>query len=425
MKPPCTIALSIARRLSAAVTLLATATILQACFRGATEPHSQPSELAGLPRALTQSEVKVRDASNRFSFTLWNEVNRIPRDSNVFISPLSASFSLGMTMNGAAALTYSEMRDALQFTGSSMAEINAGYRSLVELLLSLDPQVQMKVANSIWYRQDFPFRQAFFDSTKKYFGATVRGLDFNNQQAALSTINGWANDATNQRIPKVLDEITGDHVMFLINAIYFKGSWRSRFDPEQTVDTRFNGARGNSTVLMMKRSDSLAYMQGAGFQAVEMPYGNGAFVMDVLLPAAGVDINTFALALPQSAFSTEGYRTIKVDFWLPKFTVNYERQFKEDLKALGMQIPFVDGRANFTGMAASPLGDRLFIEFVKQNTFVAVDEEGTEAAAVTVTGVSLTSAGVTPIMHVDRPFVFVLRERLTGTVLFMGKIVQI
>ena len=424
MKPSRQSALLAAPRLSAAISVFAV-TILTACFGGATEPQNQPPELVALPRAMTQTEVRIRDASNRFSFALWNEVNRAPRDSNVFISPLSASFSLGMTMNGAASTSYIEMRDALQFSSLSPGEINAGYRSLLELLLSLDPQVEMKVANSIWYREDFPFRQTFLDSTRKYFGATVSGVNFNNQQATLSTINGWAGNATNGRIPKVLNEITADQVMFLINAIYFKGSWRSRFDPEQTVDTRFNGAREHSTVLMMKRSDMLQYMEGSNFQAVEMPYGNGAFVMDVLLPSSGVDVSSFALALPQSAFVSDNFARRKVDFWLPRFTVDYERNFNQDLKTLGMHEPFIEGSADFSGMAPSPYGEKLFIDFVKQNTFVAVDEEGTEAAAVTTTGISTTSVEIAPVIHVDRPFVFVLRERLSGTVLFMGKIVQL
>ncbi len=414
-----------ARSFSAVAALVAAA----ACATTPTEgnPSGPPAPLTALPRALTAHEIKVRDATNAFAFALWGKVNAAQRDSNVFISPLSASFALGMTLNGAAGQTADQMRAALQFGNATVPEINAGYKSLVALLTSLDPGVQMRIANAIWYRQEFPFRQAFFDTTKVYFDATVRGLDFNDRAASLAAINGWVNAATAGKIPTVLDDITAQQVMFLINAIYFKGSWRLKFDPAQTAPAPFYAASGPSQQMqLMHRLDTLSYAEAATYQAADLPYGNTAFSMTVLLPKAGTDVETLAASFTPASWQalTSAFRTQKVYFYLPRLTLKYERRLNDDLKALGMVVPFAPGGADFTQLAAAPAGNELFIEFVKQNTFVDINEEGTEAAAVTTVGIGVTSMPSYPTMRVDRPYLFVLRERLTGTVLFMGKIVR-
>ena len=413
------------RSLSAVAVLVAAA----ACATTPTEgdPSKPPTALTSLPRPLTASETKVRDAANSFAFALWGRINAAQRDTNVFVSPLSASFALGMTLNGAAGQTAGQMRAALQFGSATLPEINAGYKSLVALLTSLDPGVQMQIANSIWYRQEFPFRQAFFDTTKVYFDATVRGLNFNDRATSLATINGWVNTATAGKIPTVLDVITSQQVMFLINAIYFKGSWRLKFDPALTAPASFHAASGPSQQMqLMHRLDTLSYAETATYQAADLPYGNSAFTMTVLLPKAGTDVEALAASLTPAAWQslTAAFHTQKVYFYLPRLTLKYERKLNDDLKALGMTVPFNAGGADFTQMAAAPVGNDLFIEFVKQNTFVDINEEGTEAAAVTTVGVGVTSMPSYPTMRVDRPYLFVLRERLTGTVLFMGKIVR-
>jgi len=395
---------------------------------GTTEPHAPPQQLTALPRDLSVAEQKVVAGSNAFSIALWQKVAAAQRDTSVFISPLSASFALGMTMNGAANATWSEMRDALQFGGATQQEINSGYKSLVALLTSLDPQVTMQLANSIWYRQTFPFLQSFLDTTKAVFDADVKGLDFTNVPASLATINGWVDAKTAHRIPTVLENITSDQVMFLINAIYFKGGWRNKFDVGKTTDDTFHGAGGTTQPVRLMHSlrDSTSYAETATYQAVDLPYGNGAFSMTVLLPRAGTDVETLSASLTPAAWSAvvAGFHPAKIDLALPRFTLKWERKLNADLEALGMRQAFVLDGADFTRMAAAPIGLHLYVQFVKQNTFVAVDEEGTEAAAVTVVGIGVTSLPVIPVVRVDRPFLFVLRERLTGTILFMGKIVR-
>jgi serpin B len=313
------------------------------------------------------------------------------------------------------------MRDALAFENVSIREINEGYRSLIDLLQSLDPSVQSSIANSIWYRNGFPVHQKFLDTTSRYFDATSQALDFGNAPASLATINGWVNTRTNGRIPTILDEIRNDHIMFLINAIYFKGDWRSKFDKSKTRTSVFHAVNGDQNVQMMFRHDTTAYLAADTFDAVELPYGNGAFVMNVLMPSHGIGIDAFAASLPLSALESSNYRKYKMIFEMPRLKVEYERELEDDLMSLGMLAPFDAAGADFTEM--SPRGDELFIDFVRQKTFVQVDEEGTEAAAVTAVGVVLTSAP--PSMVVDRPYVFVLRERLTGTILFIGKITNV
>ncbi|HVT40565.1 MAG TPA: serpin family protein [Gemmatimonadaceae bacterium] len=398
-----------------------------ACTKSPTASFGPPSRLEALPRPLTIAESRVRDAANAFSFALWGRLNAAQADTNVFVSPLSVSSALGMTMNGAANQTWNEMRAALQFGGASAAEINAGYKSLVALLTSLDPGVQMQIANSVWYRQGFPFLQTFLDTTRTYFDATVRGLNFGDGPGSLAIINGWVNGATKGKITKVLDEIRPDQEMFLINAMYFKGSWRTKFDPAQTRGSIFLASGGRrQPVQLMHRADTLSYAETPNYQAADLPYGNSAFTMTVLLPRAGTDLEAVAASLTPAAWQglTSSLSTTHVDLSLPKLKLSYERKLNDDLKALGMVAPFSPNGADFTQMAAAPLGNQLFIEFVKQNSFVDVNEEGTEAAAVTTVGISLTSAPVYKVMRVDRPYIFVLRERLSGTVLFMGKIVK-
>ena len=413
-------------RASARYVVVVTAALALAACSQATEPHGPPAELRDLPRDLSSAELQLIDASNSFSFALWNKVSGSQRDENVFISPLSASFALGMTLNGAANQTFDQMRTALQVDGVSQQDINAGYKSLIALLTSLDQSVTMLIANSIWYRRSFPVNQSFIDAARSYFDSEVQGLDFNNVSGSLGAINGWVNQKTNGKIPKILDGIDPADVMFLINALYFHGSWREKFDPSKTTDDVFTTAPGfTQPMRLMHRHAEMRYLETASYQAVDLPYGNSAFAMTVLLPKPGTDIETLSAGLTHTGWRSlaSGFHNAEVELAVPKFRLEYGRTMNDDLKALGMVVPFEANVADFTRM--SSLGKQLYISFVKQNTFVNVDEEGSEAAAVTVTGIRLTSAASYSVMRVDRPFLFVIRERLSSTVLFMGKVVRI
>ena len=384
-------------------------------------PGGAPDSLTVLPRTLSEGEQAAIASSNRFAFDLFRSINRRFIDTNVFISPLSASFALGMTLNGADGETFDGMRQALRIDATDRSVINGAYRDLIKLLLELDPSVDMRIGNAIWYRNTFPFHQAFFDTVSHYFDARVAGLDFGSP-ATVGRINAWVDTATAGKITKVIDGIDGDIVMLLMNAIYFKGSWRSQFDPANTSNAPFATERGGSysARMMHLEEQQVALATLSGAQAVDLPYGRAAFTMTAILPPAGTDVDAFIETLDQSKWDTiiAALHHTKADVYLPKFRVEWADTLNADLKAMGMSNAFCYGCANFLRM--SPVGDQLFISFVKQNTFVNVNEEGTEAAAVTTVGVGVTS--LPPSIRFDRPFVFVIRERLSGTILFMGKV---
>jgi serine protease inhibitor len=386
--------------------------------------------LVQLPRALTTQESALRDAANAFSFALWSKVNAAQPDTNVFISPLSASFALGMTMNGTATITYDQIHSALQFGTMSLAGINGGYHSLIALLESLDPSVQMQIANSIWYDKGLPIRQSFVDTTGADFGATVQAEDFNNSAASAAAINGWVNTATNGKITSVLDAVDPSEAMFLINAIYFKGNWRAQFDPALTTSESFTASDGSTQPMqLMHRTDGMLYTETPTYQAVELSYGDSVFAMTVLLPKAGSTVESLAASLtPQSWQTLLGTLHIApLDLSLPKVTLSWTRQLNPDLMALGMVEPFdCNIGGDFSLMFLPPVAvGQICIGFVQQNSFVDINEQGTEAAAVTVVAGIFTTAALVPLsMRVDHPYLVVIRERLTGTVLFMGKVVR-
>jgi serine protease inhibitor len=384
-------------------------------------PTSGP--ITGLPRPLSAAENKLVAAGNDFSFALFKGISAATPDSNVFVSPLSASMALGMTLNGAAGTTYDSMRVALQLESISQDEINAGYKALLELLKGLDPATTLEVANSVWYRQEFPFEPAFFTAAESWFDAEVQGLDFNDP-ASVTTINEWVDQRTRGKITNIIEAIRWDDVMFLINAIYFNGNWERKFDRAHTRDAPFRALDGTSAPIpLMYQMADLKYASMPRFQAVDLAYGNSAFTMTVLLPHPEVSINEIADSLSPAVWTdlVDSFAPREIALYLPKFKLSWERKLNDDLKALGMERAFIPGGADFTRMSSR--GHDLYIGFVKQKAFVDVHEEGTEAAAVTAVGMRVTSGP--PTVRVDRPFIFAIRERFSGTILFIGKIVKL
>jgi serine protease inhibitor len=381
-----------------------------------------PGTLSHLPRDLTAGEQQVLEASNHFSLSLFRQLAKAQPGKNVFVSPLSASMALGMTMNGAHGTTLDAMRATLGFDSADLLQINAGYKGLIGLLRGLDPSTTFQLANSIWYRNGFPVRQSFIDAVKDPFGAEVRGLDFNDP-SSLSVINGWVNSNTQGKIPTILDSIGPDDVMFLINAIYFKASWRTRFDPALTHPGSFQTSSGATQTVSMMHRDPMPGVLNKVFSfphlyAAELGYGNDAFAMTILLPERGLSVDSVAAALSTAQWNEivgmlDGSMGIVLGVTLPKFSVTYDRTLNDDLTALGMGIAF-SGAADFSALSPTSV----FISFVKQKAFVDVNESGTEASAVTNVGLA---ASTPPSLDVDRPFIFVIRDRLSGTILFMGK----
>ena len=383
-----------------------------------------------LPRQLTPEEIELAAAADRFGLKLFREVVRQDADKNIFISPLSVSMALGMTANGAAGTTFDSMRATLELAGLTEEESNAAYQSLIELLTGADPEVQFDIANSIWYRDIWTFNDDFLQRCRDYFDAVVRGLDFSDLTAA-DTINAWVDENTQGKIKEIVDKpIDPLTAMFLINALYFKGTWTYEFDPEDTKDDEFTRLDGSRVPCeMMNQEADLLYKETEEFQVVDLPYGDGLFAMTVLLPKSDVHVDTLVAHLTADNWAAwvGDLDTHAVALELPKFKLEYGLKMNNVLKALGMAVAFDGGQADFTRMLVEggAYPGNLFIDKVKHKTFVQVDEEGTEAAAVTMVEMGFTSIGPSSIiMRVDRPFIFVIRERTSGALLFMGKIVE-
>lgn len=383
-------------------------------------PEAEKGALTELPRSLSGSEQGVIRASNRFAFGLLREVAR-DTGSNHFISPLSASMALGMTMNGARGETFEGMRSALGFEGMQRGEIAASYRSLTELLLGLDSAVDLRIANAIWVEQQFPLHEAFVRSSRDDFLAEVTRLDFRDPRT-VGTINGWVDRSTAGKIKDIIDRIDPDVVMYLMNATYFKGSWTRQFDTKRTRDAQFTRADGSrQTVRMMHLPYArIRHHADAKVEVADIPYGREAFSMTVLLPSRNSSIRELVAGLDGRTWDgwMQQLAPRELDVFLPRFRLEYERVLNEQLQALGMERAFDPYGADFGNI--SPLGEDLYISQVKQKTFVEVNEEGTEAAAVT--SVEVRPVSMPPSFHVDRPFLVAIRERLSGTILFLGVI---
>lgn len=382
--------------------------------------NSPTGALQELPRQLTASEKTVISAGNEFAFGLLREVSRGETGRNVFVSPLSAAMALGMTANGARGATQDEMRGALGYSGLEMQQMNEAARGLVSLLTGLDRAVEMQVANSVWYRQDFPVEKPFVDLSRQYFGARVSALDFGDP-AALGTINGWVETNTRGRIEEIIGQISPTDVMYLINAVYFKAPWREPFDRRETRDAPFHNQDGTTaTVKMMHRREGpVSSRRVDNLQVVELPYARGAFAMTILLPERGVDVDEVIAGLTAERWTAlvEGLPRERAAVSLPRFRLEYAWELNDPLRALGMRLAFT-GAADFSGMTR---GGGIWVSEVMQKTFVEVNEEGTEAAAAT--SVTMTES-LPPEIRMDRPFIFAIRERLSGSILFIGKLAQ-
>lgn len=394
-----------------------------ACSDGGTGP-GPAQEITELPRALSSAEVEVIRASNRFGFDVVRHVSH--PDSNLFFSPLSASMALGMTMNGAAGETFTQMREVLGFDELPREEINASYRDLIELLTGLDPTVELGIANSVWIRDDFPVLASFEDEVREFFGAEVANLDLGDPSAA-ETMNAWVREATNGRIDEIIEApIDPLTTVFLINAVFFKGTWTTQFDPGDTHPAPFHLPDGSTVEVEMMEAEEvpLDFVRTPEYVAGDLPYGGEAFSMTVVVPSEEVGLEAFVEGLDAEAWAelVEGLGDRKLDVFLPRFILEWERELNDDLIALGMVDAFDPTRADLSRMAEGARKMELHVREVKQKSFVEVNEEGTEAAAATSVGVGPTSAP--PTLRVDRPFLFVLRERLSGTILFVGKVMD-
>ncbi len=392
---------------------------LVGCKKDRETPNLTPKQIN-----LTAQAPVVINSNNAFGIELFKRIT-LEEDGNFMLSPLSASVALTMLLNGCGGDTYTQLKETLQYPEElEIGDINEAYSSLVIQLLQADSKVKIAIANAIFYRLGFEVKPLFLSTMSQHYDAHIQGLDFG-LPSALAIINGWASDNTYQKIPKVLDEIDPDAVMFLMNALYFKGDWSYQFDKSQTQLRPFSLDNGTSIdVNTMHGEVGAKCTLGESYNAIELPYGRTNFTMVIVVPTESLDEL-------YSSFNAETWNEItismdefseysSVEVFMPKFIFSYEKYLNDQLISMGMVDAFIPFVADLSGISDASI----YVNFVKQNTFVEVNEEGTEAAAVTTIGVYETSVGPgnPPIFIVDKPFIFAIRERTTNTLMFIGKV---
>jgi serpin B len=375
-------------------------------------------------------------ATRVFGFHLFAQLAARQSGANLFISPPSIATALAMTYNGARGTTAQAMAAALGVSGLSADQVNQQSAALLSSLQGFDPHVQVTIADSLWARQGIAFNPAFVNALTSFYRARATTLDFADPRAA-ATINDWVNQATHGKIDRIIgDKIDDNAILFLLNAIYFQGRWTTPFDKSQTSPGGFTLADGRQKSLpMMTQTGHLPYYKGAGFQAVGLPYGAGRLSMCILLPDQSSSLTALRSSLTSDNWDVwmgelqPMYGTIT----LPRFRVNYEARpnLNDALTALGMGIAFDRARADLGSMlrpevtGGATIAQRPYINEVRHRAVMEVNEEGTTAAGVTSVGVSTTAAEMPQFtVVVNRPFICAIRDATTGTVLFLGSIVD-
>lgn len=386
------------------------------------QPTQAPQQLA-MKKPSTVNP-RLITANTTFGFKLFSELLKQDSGKNVFVSPSSVAIALSMAYNGASGETQQQMAKTLELQGMSLNELNQANANLKALLESPDSGVQLAIANSLWARQGVPFKPAFMQHNRDFYGAQVTDLDFAAPNAT-ATINNWVKEKTRGKINQIVDALKPDDVMFLINAIYFKGSWTKAFEKSATANKPFylSNSRQKSHP-MMAQTGSYKYYENEQFQAVSLPYGKQTMSMYIFLPKQTSNLSSFAKTLTAENWQQwmGRFRKQPGSVQVPRFKLEYEVELKKALSVLGMPIAFDASKATFDALSTASTK----IDQVKHKTFVEVNEEGTEAAAATSIGIVATSMPLNePFqMVIDRPFFCAIRDNQTGTVLFMGAIVD-
>jgi serine protease inhibitor len=370
-------------------------------------------------RPLTSVETQVAGANTAFGLGLLQQIHGEEPAGNVLVSPLSASMALGMTMNGAAGPTWDAMRAALGFGTLEEAQVNEAYRGLIRQLRSRDRKVEFRLANSIWHDRAFQVKSPFLQAARDYFDAEVAALDFRSP-AAPRTISSWAERETGGRIRDLVESIDPLDVMILVNAVYFKAPWQTPFEPAATAPRPFTRDDGRVVqVPTMLRDGGIPHLRNPDVQLVELPYADGAFSMVVLAPAGGAGLDRLVAQLTPERWQQwmDGLETGRIMLTMPKFRFEYDIDMNAALAGLGMGIAFQPFVADFRRIADV---DDLHISKVRQKAFIDVHELGTEAAAATSVTMSVTS--MPPEFRFDHPFLFAIRERESGALLFLGRV---
>ena len=373
---------------------------------------------------LTKTQQQIGYNANTFTFSFLREAcAREEEDTNIFLSPFSIQMALAMTAAGAAGDTQTEMYNALGFTGFSRDDVSEFYRYLIPALQEVDNTTTFEIANSFWSKKSIVIKDDYINNIKDSFSAEVRTLPASGQQAA-GEINGWCSEKTHGMITKIVDEVPSSTIVSLLNAIYFKGIWRDKFDKADNTEDKFTCRDGsqNTTTFMNKTFEDARVYSDESVEAMSITYGNGAFAMTIVVPRNGSTPQKVLEGLDAEKWSSyrNGGRFYRTVFSMPKFEEEYaaEKLCIDILEDMGMQKAFT-GAADFSDMSDTPL----CIDEIRHKAKIKVDEEGTEAAAVTYIGMRVTSVGPggsTFYFKADRPFLYFISEISTGAILFAG-----
>jgi len=372
-------------------------------------------------------EVAQLKSDQAFAFEFFSNVfseEKNDENKNFMVSPFSLSMALAMTWNGSANETKSAIQNTLKLGDMSDKEVNEYFKKLKESFEKTDPSTKLAIANSIWTNKNIEILPEFVSLNKNYFNSTVEAVDFGDPTVK-DRINKWADENTNGLIKDVIEGTDPQALMYLLNALYFKGIWTSEFDAENTTKMDFFNEQGSPVkVDMMHQKELFNYVSDETMQMVQLPYGNESFSMMVLLPNDNKQLTDIISNLENEDYwdnMKNRLRDNEVDLFIPKFKTEYSKKLNDILIDMGMSIAFDPQKADFSRMSARDA----FISFVEQFTYINTNEVGTEAAAVTVVGVVTTSVQPSPpkaTFKADRPFIYLIQENSTGAILFMGAV---
>ena len=383
--------------------------------------NDEPEENPYQPIELTTKSAEFVEKGNSFAFEFLDRIDAAAT-GDFIVSPLSMQFLLGMILDGAKGETAAEIASVLGYGAGEVDAVNEFCLSMLKQLPELDKKTTLSIANALVVNQDYRLNDSYIEETGKFYEAEVTNMDFGASEESASKINQWASDHTQGMVTKIIEKTSKDILAYLLNALYFKGTWVTKFDASMTDKAAFTLEDGKtSEVMMMNQVARLPYLDAQAFQAVQMPYGNGAFSMTVLLPKSGKKVSDVTAALKATPWKTlmGSMGSAEVNLWFPKYETKFGIKLNDILIAMGMPLSFDEMRADFSKM--SP--DAMCLSFVRQDAAIKVDEEGTEAAAVSSSGVFVTDAGQSSqvLFRADHPFIYVISEAGSGAVLFAGR----
>lgn len=395
-------------------------------FASVVEPLPENSTLEQTQENVSHDDLSfVPRLSGDFAFDLYRTVAATKPEKNIFLSPSSARWALGMIYAGASSTTRTEMATVLG-AGPILKNMKFDFKRM-NSLMSADPNIKLHIANSLWIKKHFRFKKKFVSSVRRFYKAEVFARDF--VQADVIEANAWVSKKTEGKIPSIIQSFSPDDRAIVINAVYFKGKWTEQFKKDWTMDEDFHLSSGKTIKCkLMDRIDIYEYFEGHGLQAVCLPYGNKRLSMIILLPDKSLTLTRLNNMLTSAFWKEilEGMKRSYVRVRVPRWTIEFEALLNDPLMTMGIKSAFDKQKANFSGISdQSDPSDRLFITGVLQKTFIEVNEEGTEAAAVTSIPRNVTtgcrSKPPSPFdFCADHPFLYAITDRMTGEILFIG-----